>query len=41
MRPELRAVVEDAYEVFGAYRVRHSLSVCIGLSLQFLHELRA
>ena len=28
MRPELLAVVEDAYEIFGAYRVRHSLSVC-------------
>ncbi len=28
MRPELHAVVEDAYEIFGAYRVRHALSVC-------------
>lgn len=28
MRPELRAVVEDAYETFGAYRIRHSLTVC-------------
>jgi hypothetical protein len=28
MRPQLRAVIEEAYEVFGDYRVRHSLSVC-------------
>ena len=28
MRSELHAVVEDAYEIFGEYRVRHSLSVC-------------
>ena len=28
MHPELHAVVEDAYEVFGEYRVRHLLSVC-------------
>ena len=28
MRPELQAVVEDAYEIFGEYLVRHSLSVC-------------
>lgn len=28
MRPELRAVVEDAYEIFGAYRIRHALTVC-------------
>ena len=28
MRPELRAVIDDAYDVFGDYRVRHSLSVC-------------
>ena len=28
MRPQLHAVIEEAYEVFGDYRVRHSLSVC-------------
>ena len=28
MCPQLRAVVEDAYDVFGDYRIRHSLSVC-------------
>jgi hypothetical protein len=28
MRPQLRAVVEDAYDAFGDYRIRHSLSVC-------------
>jgi hypothetical protein len=28
MRPPLRAVVEEAYDVFGDYRIRHSLSVC-------------
>jgi hypothetical protein len=28
MRPQLRAVIEEAYEVFGDYRVRHSLTVC-------------
>jgi hypothetical protein len=28
MRPELRAIIDDAYDVFGGYRVRHSLSVC-------------
>ncbi len=28
MRPQLRAVVDDAYDVFGEYRIRHSLSVC-------------
>src|SRR5262245_45727108 len=27
MRPELRTVVEDAYDIFGPYRIRHSLSV--------------
>ena len=28
MRPELRAVVEDGYEIFGDHRIRHSLTVC-------------
>ncbi len=28
MRPQLHAVIEEAYEDFGDYRVRHSLSVC-------------
>ena len=28
MRPQLHAVIDEAYEVFGHYRVRHSLSVC-------------
>ena len=28
MRPQLHAVIQEAYEVFGDYRVRHSLSVC-------------
>ena len=28
MRPQLHAVIEEAYEVFSDYRVRHSLSVC-------------
>lgn len=28
MTPELRAVIEDAYRIFGDYTVRHSLTVC-------------
>jgi hypothetical protein len=28
MRPSLRDLVEDAYDIFGGYRVRRSLSVC-------------
>lgn len=28
MTPELKAVIEDAYRIFGAYRIRHSLTVC-------------
>jgi hypothetical protein len=28
MRPQLHAIIEEAYEVFNDYRVRHSLSVC-------------
>jgi hypothetical protein len=28
MHSELRAVIDDAYDVFSGYRVRHSLSVC-------------
>ncbi len=28
MRPQLRAVVDDTYDVFGDYRIRHSLSAC-------------
>lgn len=28
MRPELRSLIEEAYDVFGGYRARHSLSVC-------------
>lgn len=28
MRPELRSLIEEAYDVFGDYRIRHSLSVC-------------
>lgn len=28
MRQELRDIVDEAYEVFGGYRTRHSLTVC-------------
>src|SRR5262245_51114724 len=28
MTPELKALVEDAYRIFGEYRIRHSLTVC-------------
>lgn len=28
MTPELRAIIEDAYRIFGAYRVRRTLTVC-------------
>ena len=42
MRPQLRAVVEDAYAVFGDYRIRHSLTVChcnSCMSVEHEHEL--
>jgi hypothetical protein len=39
MRPELRAIIDEAYDVFGAYRIRHSLSVChCNCCMSFEHE---
>lgn len=28
MRPELSSLIEEAYDVYGGYRIRHSLTVC-------------